>query len=72
VVSGVFVADKADLVVTCGGIMKDVRFALSHSTNKLVGYADANEHDRISRKTLKKPDSSRRSRTWWISRMRMG
>jgi Zn-dependent M16 (insulinase) family peptidase len=68
VVSGVFVADKADLVVTCGGIMTDVSLPLNVAqyTERLICVC------RISRRTLKRRASSRRSRTWWISRMRMG
>jgi Zn-dependent M16 (insulinase) family peptidase len=74
VVSAVFVPEKADLVVTCGGIMTEVSLM-----SILVGKNKANMRTRISRRTLKKralslrPSSwstSRRPMVWKVTRMR--
>jgi Zn-dependent M16 (insulinase) family peptidase len=67
VVAGVFVPEKTDLVVTCGGIMAEVG---SH-VRSIVGCAEANLWYRISRRTSSRLGSSRRASSWSTSRTRM-
>lgn len=65
VVGSVFVADKADVVVTCGGIMSDVSLSYPFP---FVGIQMLIRSCRISRKTSKKRGSSRRSSSSSTSR----
>jgi Zn-dependent M16 (insulinase) family peptidase len=67
VVSGVFVPEKADLVVTCSGIMTDVSARILCTTD----CTKADIHGRTSRRTLRKRVSSHKLSSWLTSRTRM-
>jgi Zn-dependent M16 (insulinase) family peptidase len=67
VVSGVFEPEKADVVVTCGGIMTDV----SCSMFPVMGLSRLITLRRISRRISRRRGSSRRSSSSSTSRTRM-